>query len=67
MSFIEQLTNSNPFPAVLEQGGKAKITHTGQLVDLKSVSDHGISLVTFRTGGEYLILNSLLEPVLIAC
>lgn len=63
MSFIEQLKNNQPYPVVLRQGGKARIVHTGQLVDVKRVSDHGISMVSFRTGGEYLISNKFLEPV----
>jgi hypothetical protein len=63
MSFIEQLENNMPYPVALEQGGKAKIKHTGQIVDVKRVSDHGISVVVFRTGGEYFISNKFLEPV----
>jgi len=63
MSFIEQLKNNRPYPIVLRQGGKARIVHTGQVVDVKRISDHGISMVSFRTGGEYLISNKFLEPV----
>ncbi len=64
MTFLEQLENNKPYPVILEQGGKARIIHTGQIVDVKRVSDHGISKVAFRTGGEYLISNKFLEPVL---
>ena len=63
MSIIEQLENTKPYPVVLQQGEKARIKHTGQIVDLKRVSNHGISLVCFRTGGEYFISNKFLEPV----
>ena len=63
MSFIEQLESNRPYPIALEQGGKAKIIQTGQIVDVLRVSDHGISMVSFRTGGEYLISNRFLEPV----
>lgn len=63
MSFIEQLENSNPYPIVLMQGEKARIKHTGQIVDLKRVNNHGISIVVFRAGGEYFISNKFLEPV----
>ncbi len=63
MSFIEQLVNNNPYPVVLRQGGRARIKHTGQVVELMRVSDHGISVVAFRTGGEYFISNKFLEPV----
>jgi len=63
MSSLEQLKNSNPYPVLLKQGEKARIKHTGQVVELKRVSDHGISVVVFRTGGEYFISNKFLEPV----
>ena len=63
MSIIEQLESRSPYPIVLKQGAKARIKHTGQIVELKRVSNHGISMVSFRTGGEYLISNKFLEPV----
>ena len=62
MSIIEQL-ESKHFSVGLKQGAKARIKHTGQIVELKRVSDHGISVVSFRTGGKYLISNKFLEPV----
>ncbi len=63
MTYIEQLKNNNPYPVALKQGAKARIAHTGQVVDLLRVSEHGISLVAFRTGGEYFISNKFLEPL----
>ena len=63
MSIIEQLESIKPYPIVLKQGAKARIVHTGQVVELKRVSNHGISVVAFRTGGEYFISNKFLEPV----
>ncbi len=63
MSYIEQLENNKPYPVVLKQGGRARMIHTGQVVEVKRVSEHGISKVEFRTGGEYLISNRFLEPV----
>lgn len=63
MSFIEQLENNRPYPIALERGGKARIRHTGQIVEVKRVSEHGISVVSFRTGGEYFISNKFLEPL----
>ena len=63
MTIIEQLESVNLYPVILRQGAKARIKHTGQIVELKRVSDHGISMVSFRTGGEYLISNKFLEPV----
>lgn len=62
MSIIEQL-ESTYYPMALRQGSKARIKHTGQIVDLKRVSEHGISVVSFRTGGDYFISNKFLEPV----
>ena len=47
----------------LQQGQSARIKETGQLVYVKQVSDHGIALVKFRTGGEFLLLNERLEVV----
>jgi hypothetical protein len=32
-------------------------------VHIKQISDHGIALVKFRTGGEFLLLNDRLESV----
>ncbi len=50
--------------SLLKPGAKARLTHTGQIVELKRVSNHGISLVTFRTGGDYLVSNQFLVPLL---
>lgn len=63
MSIIEQLESYKPYPIVLKQGTKARIKHTGQVVELKRVSSHGISVVSFRTGGDYFISNKFLEPI----
>ncbi|NOQ89593.1 MAG: hypothetical protein GQ549_01460 [Gammaproteobacteria bacterium] len=62
MSIIEQL-EARVYVIPLKQGTKARIKHTGQVVNLKRVSDHGISMVSFHTGGDYLISNKFLEPV----
>ena len=63
MSIIEQLENTKPYPIVLQQGAKARIKYTDQIVELKRVSSHGISVVSFHTDGEYFISNKFLEPV----
>ena len=47
----------------IQQGKIARIKSTGQVVEVKRVSDHGISLVRFKTGGEYLLLNERLEGI----
>lgn len=62
MSIIEQL-ESGAHPISLEQGSKARIKHTGQIVKLKRVSDHGISVVSLLTGDDYFISNKFLEPI----
>jgi len=63
MTIIEQLESRYPYPTILKWGAKARIKHTGQIVELKRVSDHGISVVSFRTGGDYFISNKFLEPI----
>ena len=47
----------------LEKGSQAKIASTGQIVEVKRVSNHGFSVVRFQTGGDYMILNDRLETV----
>lgn len=47
----------------LQKGKHARIKETGQVVHIKEISDHGIALVKFRTGGEFLLLNDRLETV----
>ena len=45
----------------LQKGATARIKETGQLVEVKQISDHGIALVKFRTGGQYILLQDRLE------
>ena len=47
----------------LQKGVTARIKETGQVVEVKQISDHGIALVKFRTGGQYILLNDRLESV----
>ena len=47
----------------LQKGYHAKIASTGQIVEVKRVSDHGFSVIRFQTGGDYMILNDRLEMV----
>jgi hypothetical protein len=47
----------------LHKGSQAKIASTGQIVEVKRVSNHGFSVVRFQTGGDYMILNDRLESV----
>jgi hypothetical protein len=62
MTILEQL-ESGFYANVIRQGAKARVKNTGQVVEVKRVSEHGISVVSFRTGGEYFISNKFLEPV----
>ncbi len=48
---------------LLQKGSQAKIASTGQIVEVKRVSNHGFSVVRFQTGGDYMILNERLETV----
>ena len=63
MSIIEQLEYQKFQVVSLQQGEKARVKHTGQIVKLKRVSEHGISVVCFRAGTDYFISNKFLEPV----
>ena len=63
MSITEQLENQNAQTARLIQGEKARIKHTGQIVNLKRVSEHGVSVVSF-SGADYFFSNMFLEPVI---
>lgn len=47
----------------LHEGNMARIISTGQVVEIKRVSDHGFSVVKFKTGGDYMILNDKLAGV----
>ena len=47
----------------LQKGSQAKIASTGQIVEVKRVSDHGFSVVRFQSGGDYMILNDRLEVI----
>lgn len=47
----------------IAKGSQAKIASTGQIVEVKRVSNHGFSVVRFQTGGDYMILNDRLETV----
>jgi len=48
---------------LLREGSQAKIASTGQVVEVKRISNHGFSVVRFQTGGDYMILNDRLETV----
>ena len=47
----------------LQKGSQVKIASTGQIVEVKRVSNHGFSVIRFQTGGDYMILNDRLETV----
>jgi len=47
----------------LSQGASARIKQTGQVVEIKQISDHGVALVKFKTGGQYILLHDRLESM----
>jgi hypothetical protein len=47
----------------LQKGATARIKETGQLVEVTQISDHGIAMVRFRTGGQYILLQDRLESI----
>ncbi len=47
----------------LKEGGKARIKQTGQVVEVRRVSQHGIAVVAFESGGQYFMLHNRLVPV----
>lgn len=63
MSTNKQQEYENIRTACLMQGKKATIKSTGHVVELKRVSEHGVSVVSFG-GADYFISNIFLEPVL---
>ncbi len=63
MKSLEQLESNYISVETLRQGAKARIKHTGQIVELKRVSEHGISVVRVCAGSEYFISNRFLEPL----
>ena len=63
MSIIEQQEYQNIQAAGLIQGEKARIKCTGHVVELKRVSEHGVSVVSFG-GADYFISNIFLEPAI---
>ena len=63
MSVFEQQEYHNTQAARLMPGEKARIKNTGKIVTLKRVSEHGVSVVSFR-GSDYFISNMFLEPVI---
>lgn len=46
-----------------DKGSQARISSTGQIVEVKRVSSHGFSVVRFKTGGDYMIMNDRLESI----
>lgn len=45
------------------EGGKARIKATGQVVNVKRWSKHGIAVIEFKTGGEYILPVHKLIPI----
>ncbi len=51
----------------LSEGGRARIKSTGQVVNIKRWSHHGIAIIEFKTGGEYILPVHKLLPIATAC
>ena len=64
LTISEVQQDRQTYKKALIQGARARVKRTGQIVNVLRVSDHGISVVAFRTGGEYFISNKFLEPLL---
>jgi hypothetical protein len=63
MSMIEQMEMSNFYSTTLDQGTKVRIKYTGQVVELKRLSEHGISVVSLNSGADYFVSNKFLESL----
>lgn len=47
----------------IKEGSQAMISSTGQIVEVRRISNHGFSVVRFQTGGEYMIMSDRLESI----
>lgn len=47
----------------MNQGGKARLKATGQIVNVKRWSTHGIAVIEFNSGGEYILPVHKLIPI----
>ena len=65
MTIKEQLEYQQRLTSVLTQGKKARVKHTGQIVELKRVSEHGVSMVSFSSGDDCFMSNRYLEPLVV--
>lgn len=63
MAITEEKKYNNIKTLALIQGNTARIKHSGEIVELKRVSEFGISVVSFCNGGDCFISNNYLEPV----
>lgn len=50
--------------SILESGGKARHKATGQIVNIKHWSQHGIAVVTYHSGADYYVKHRDLVPIM---
>lgn len=48
----------------LNIGDRVRVKSTGQEVTVEQISEHGFSVIKFRSGGKHRFLNNDLEPIM---
>lgn len=48
----------------LNIGARARVKSTGQEVTIDQISQHGFTVIRFRSGGKHRFLNHQLEPIM---
>ena len=44
-------------------GERVRVKSTGQEVTIDQVSEHGFTVIKFKSGGKHRFLNHMLEPI----
>jgi hypothetical protein len=45
-------------------GDRVRVKSTGQEVTIDQISQHGFTVIKFRSGGKHRFLNNMLEPIM---
>mgnify|MGYP006909081524 CR=1 FL=1 len=48
---------------VINIGDRVRVIRTGQEVTVDQISQHGFTVIKFRSGGKHRFLNNQLEPI----
>jgi len=48
----------------LNIGARVRVKSTGQEVTIDQISQHGFTVIRFRSGGKHRFLNNQLEPIM---